>query len=162
MDAYEFEHKLQKLNPRLYLGRTPTDLFNGELGSTGIYLKGVRDAGSQQLANKVDTTVLGKAESVSAKHTRYLREADVYLGGVTLRHIPEGNVYLPDQSLWAKGWREIVLNLIAAGVVDLGKAREVFDRGDLGQSQWDLMSDLKKYNTHKFTRSQIYEYMASH
>lgn len=154
MNGYDFERKLKRLNPELYLGRTVVDYFNGELGSTGIYLKR-RDPSGQSLANEVTSAVLGKPGSVSAKDARYLKEADLYLGGVTLKHIPEGNVYNPDQSLWAKGWREILLNLIASRVVHVERARKVFECPSLGYSDWDNMSDLQKYETHKYSREQV-------
>jgi hypothetical protein len=158
MTGYELETKLKKLNPLLYLGRTEVDYFNGELGSTGIYLKR-RSIDAQKIANEADHTNFIKKDCITAGAMRNLRDNDEYLGMTTLRHIPEGNQYLPDQSLWAKGWREIVLAIVKRGHCTLERARRVFECPSLGQSDWDRMSDLQKFATHHFSQEQIREYL---
>lgn len=160
MDGYEFELQLQKLNPRLYLGGKCTEDFNPELGSTGIYLRDLRNQDDEALAKQIKTANLKPKAGVSARQARYYSTADTYLGGCTLRYVPEGNVYLPDKSLWAKGWREILLTLAKHKIIDLQKARKIFRCPSLGVSTWDTLSDDAKFNTHKFSKQEQLDYLA--
>lgn len=149
MNCWEFEKKLQKLNPRLYVGRNIINTYNPELGSTGLYLK-IRNPDDILTAKKaryVNFKDLGGVNQ-SAKTINDLEDGDTYLGMVTALYIPEGNWYNEDQSIRARGWREILCYLIKRGLVDVHKARKVFRREALGLEDYDKKSDLAKY--HRF------------
>ena len=126
MDCREFERKLKRLNPKLYVGNLIQHQFNNELLSTGIYFKDENPdkfSGIQELEN----------------------QPDLYLGWITVKHVPEGNWYSDRGRVIARGWREILLNLASKKYIDLQKARKVFDCPSLGLSDYDKLTQEQKF-----------------
>lgn len=133
----DFQAKLKKLNPNLWIDRTNISYgSNKELGSCGIYLR-------EKDSDQINTFGLGAEEYQLANrlNTRNME----HVGWVTHHWVPEGNQYfVPEKihqyegaSLTSPGWREILLKLASAGHINIEKARTVFDCPGLGYSDWD-------------------------
>lgn len=162
MNCWEFEQKLQRLNPLLYVGRNIIYSYNPDLGSTGLYLK-KRDRSSIETAKQarsVNFKAIGGSNQAEQK-IRELEEEDTYLGMVTAKYIPEGNWYNEDESIQARGWREIVSYLIKKKLVDATKARRVFERAALGLEDYDKKSDLIKYQRFYPPKPKKYEVLVN-
>lgn len=139
MNALEFETKLKKLNPRLYLGRTLNTTFNPELLSTGIYCRDYNPS------ERVDLNTLDYESLEESSSVRRMNESpDGYFSWCTWKHVPEGNQYTPQGKLLARGWREILLKLASCNLISLHKARRVFNDRSLGESSYDKLNHQQK------------------
>lgn len=154
MNAWEFETKLRRLNPRLYVGKRINPAYNPELLSTGIYLKDQRDEDCVKVAEEASQiSVDDEVEAPSAAQLRRLAENDRYLGFCTVRHIPEGNWYDTKGKVTARGWRELLLCLSHLRLIDLQKARRIFNRPGLGVETYDRLTHQQKKE--RYLRCQI-------
>lgn len=141
MYLFDFIQKLQKLNPKLYANTEQRTYIMRGVWITGLYLK-------QPKRKKVSTG--SRLAVLSEKQRQYMEamekgELDKFVGGVGLVYVPEYDIFDIEQyKLMLPGWRTILLNLAKQKVIDLDKAKRVFKRSSLGQSDWDNMDFHKK------------------
>ena len=149
MYFFDFNAKLKQLNARLYTNIENVTRTSPGVFSTGIYLKaGKRDKG----ADKVNTNY---AEGSARELLRALQEGsrDTYLMGVSTNFVPEYDVYDLDRGkILMPGWRDIVLRLVKKEVCTLERARKVFNRRSLGESDWDRLSFPQRFQWAKGDR----------
>lgn len=113
MDSGEFIYKLKRLNPRIYLDLNHRVYStNPILGSSGIYLKDVKDAPVQS----------------DSKEAQELNSApDLYIGWMTHGYVPEGDEFdLKTGKLLSPGWRSILKKLTNKKYLPEEKTRKVF------------------------------------
>lgn len=147
MEASEFERKLRRLNPRIYLGKNINTEYNKELFSTGIYYKDGNNG------EKIDGSVLDAEGSKLAQ--KYNESPDLYLTFCTYKAIPEGNLYDDKGHIIAPGWREILLNLGKKNLISINKARKVFQCPSLGLSTYDNLSVIDKFKKYHGRTSRM-------
>ena len=121
MDFGNFVHKLRKLNPNIYVADATIESTNSELGTSGIYLRGVTREHLRGL-HHLD----GEARKLG---DRMSGAQDLYIGWVTKRWVPEGNKYDKTGKVICFGWRGILCRFIDKGYIDRHKAERVFRTG---------------------------------
>lgn len=153
MYTKDFEKKLKRLNPHLYVdyrdARKASPKYDYLL--TGIYLR----------VTKRDKLKYSKAsyEGLSQEQRAYLRDKeaghfDVHVGGVCLQIVPEYDIFdISGCQLLVPGYRSILLSLVKKGYVDLKKAKRVFACSSLGESDYDNQDFFGKIKLIKALRS---------
>lgn len=143
MYLFDFQSKLKKLNPRLYVNTKEVRHIEGDWRSTGIYL---RSAGGR----KGRSTGLGEVSNAAQSLLKdtMAGHVDKYIGPVSAGYVPEYEQYKFDKwgegKILAIGWRTTVLNLIRKGLVDADRAKKVFNCRGLGESSYDKLPGSKK------------------
>ena len=135
-----FEYRLKKLNPRLFVYRESV-AQEDDWKISGIYL---REAG------KKETMAHWKWNYATTEAQKYLQDTetgakDKFLCAVSLTEVPEYDIFNLDKGLIiAPGWRSILLALAKFKAIDIRDARRVFSAGSLGQQTYDRMSQEHK------------------
>ena len=135
----DFQYKLQKLNPRLYIrteqARTETD------GSrhAGLYLKE-----PERMALRFEHDL----NLVHHMQERYLKalaagELDRFICGVCIDDVPEYDRFnLESDRIQAPGWRTVSLSLVKKQICSLARVRKVFNCASLGEFDYDQLKGL--------------------
>lgn len=144
MFSFDFSSKLQKLNPQLFINTDDKRLVRGDWWTTGIYLKdsgGRKGRSSSAMAN------------VSTEAQKLLRDTmdghvNKFVCPCPVNFIPEYDVFYFERheapKIMAMGWRSILVSLAKRGLVDLGKAKKIFNCSGLGESNYDRSSRTEK------------------
>ena len=148
MLLFEFNYRLRKLNPRLYVATTyRRHVADGYYG-TGIFLK---DPGRQRGATRTEMQY-GTSDQQRYLEAENSGTKDRFIMGCPVEWIPEYDVFnLETGRLMASGWRSVLMHLIKRGLIDRQYARRLFDCGSLGEATYDNLGFNGKL---KFIRSR--------
>jgi len=111
-----------------------------EIYSHGIYYK----------AEKRQSPTLG-TEHLHSSQAKYLEglesgQLDTFICGIPAGEVPEYEVFDFEQTrILMTGWRSIIMALVKQKLVDLDKARNLFNCQSLGESDYDKMDFFKKF-----------------
>lgn len=138
MFTFDVISKLKRLNRDLYLGDAGREVFGWP--AVGLYRRRNRREDFGLLAtntSKDDEKLVTELQS---------GVRDEYLCGIPVGWIPDLPAFDPGtRKLAAPSWREILLKLSRKGVIDLYRARQIFNAGSLGESDFDRLSfDAKR------------------
>lgn len=138
----DFQNKLKKVNPLLYVQTEMSVKREEGHRHSGIYLKNPK---RQQM--NVSTEDYG---TVNSNHIKYLEalkkgELDTFICGICLDFIPEYDIFNLEYSrMCVPGWRSIALTLVHKKVATIAKVRKAFNCKGLGESDYDKMSFFQK------------------
>jgi hypothetical protein len=141
MYLFDFQKKLQKLNPLLYVRTNERSRLCRGLFSVGIYLKA---------PTRKKQTKSGDKALIHGTQQKYLDaiergDLDTFLMGVCYNYVPEYDVFDMDlERLLMPGWRSILTFLIKKQVIDAEKAKRIFRCKSLGTTDWDKSSFTQK------------------
>jgi len=149
---FDFQSKLAKLNPNLYVNTKEVRHIRGDWHSTGIYL---RNSGGRKGRTSTGRAYVSAAASKLLEDTMAGR-VDKYIGPVPASFVPEYDVFHFDKfgegRISAVGWRTILCNLVRKGLLDSRKTKKIFDCRGLGESTYDRSSGSQKMATAKETK----------
>lgn len=132
MTSIAFEEKLKKVNPALYIDKdNVTFETNKELGSSGIYCKGL---------NREKINLFGLDWQDRRAAEKY-NDTDEYITWATKHVVYEYDQFDEQGKCIGLGWRTIVKNLIKSKVADYKKCRKVFG---WEESDYDRLSYEEK------------------
>lgn len=132
---FDFQHKLKKLNPSLFVNDSNANARDGEWKVLGLYLR--RTAQSERFTEFQKVMLDGDARRyIDAQESGHAAE---HVCSVPANWVPERDIFGADGKLLAKGWRTIVMNLIARRIVNRERATAVFGTS-LGETAYDRMS----------------------
>lgn len=145
MYSFVFKSKLKRLNDSLYIDESKRTHVEGEYYSAPLRLS----LGKQRKAlTSADYAQIGGAEE------KFIRDQDSglvpeFMCSIPVGWVPEYDIFQYDkakhrQTLVARGWRSILLNLVAKKAISLDKARAVFECGDLGMKSYDKLDGGQK------------------
>ncbi len=141
----DFQAKLRRLHPGLYVKTDARKELAEGFHITGIYIKVPK-----REVYKYTTRV--NKNAVNHKHEDYLNaaergELDKFICGVCLEQVPEYDIFcLVNNSMLAPGWRKIALRMVKLKICSLAHARKIFSCSSLGESDYDKMSFFKRLN----------------
>lgn len=142
MLLFDFQSKLRKLDPRLYVKTDKCVVRENSLKHTGLYYKAER-----RTQMNVDSDSYGQ---VSPEHVKYLQalergELDAFICGICLDIIPEYDIFnLEYTRLAIPGWRTIALRIVEAKAAKLDQVRKAFECSSLGETDYDKKSFFQK------------------
>lgn len=117
--------------------------IRGDMYSSGLYYKqGRRDTG----------TTAAERALVHASQRTYLEaieagELDKFICGVSINFVPEYDRFdIEECKILMPGYRTILMRLVKDNLISLDKARKVFDCPSLGESDYDKLNFMQKYN----------------
>lgn len=130
--TFDFISKLKRLNRDLYLGDEGREVFG--YPAVGLYRRRNRREDFGLLAGnatKDDKNLLQDLQSGAR---------DEYLCGIPVGWVPDLPLFdRQSRKLAAPSWRDILLKLSRKGVIDLYRARRVFNDGSLGERDFDRL-----------------------
>ena len=138
----DFQNKLKKVNPLLYVQTDKAVLRPEGHRHSGIYLKN-----NQRHAMGIARENYG---IVNPNHIKYLEalekgDLDTFICGICIDFIPEYDIFNLEYSrMCIPGWRSIALTLVDKKVTTIAKVRKVFNCKGLGESDYDKMSFFQK------------------
>lgn len=138
----DFQNKLKKANPLLYVQTDKSVLRPEGHRHSGIYLKNPK---RNQM--NVSSEQYGL---VSPSHIKYLEalekgELDTFICGICIDFIPEYDIFnLEYSKMCIPGWRSVALTLVNKKITTLAKVRKAFNCKGLGESDYDKMSFFQK------------------
>ena len=138
----DFQNRLKKVNPLLYVQTDKAVKRPEGHRHTGIYLKN-----HKRTDTGVDSSNFG---IVNPNHIKYLQalengELDTFICGICIDFIPEYDIFNLEYSrMCVPGWRSIALTLVSKKVASLDKVRKAFNCKGLGESDYDKMSFFQK------------------
>jgi|GEM_PF-6721612 len=138
----DFQNKIQKINPLLYVQTDKAVTRPEGHRHSGIYLKNPK---RRYMGITRDNYGI-----VDPKHIKYLDALetgtlDTFICGICLDFIPEYDIFNLEYSrMCIPGWRSIALTLVEKKVATIAKVRKAFNCRGLGESDYDRMSFLQK------------------
>lgn len=130
----DFQSKLRKLDPNLYVRTDDVRVLENGLKHAGVYYKQKKQAVK---SNKVDRL---HASSEQQKYLNALEkgELDFYVCGICIDILPEYDIINTNYGrIVSLGWRTVLLRLVEHKITTLEKARKVFNCSSLGESDFD-------------------------
>lgn len=132
MYLFDFECKLKKLNSGIYI--KPRGMRAGwDLAAIFLRVSGRR----------YNTHTRGALHYASAKQQKALEDAstgqvDLYLGGIGRDWVPEFDQFASDGTFLRKGWRTVLRNLLAKGIVARTRVNKYFSSsiGEYDHDHW--------------------------
>jgi hypothetical protein len=143
MYQFDFEAKLKRLNPRLYIGGEVRK-HNDEWAAQGLYMRRATNR------TPIEASLKAQADGDTQKFLEEQEKGltDDYVCGVPHGWVPEYPVFDPKtRRLVARGWRGIVLTLVERKITTLARARQVFG-SSIGETTYDRLPFHVKQQLH--------------
>ena len=138
----DFQNKLKKINPSLYVQTDKSIVRPEGHRHSGIYLKNYK--------REHMTIARSDYGAVNPNHIKFLEalekgELDTFICGICLDFIPEYDIFNLEYSrMCVPGWRSIALTLVEKKVATIAKVRKAFNCKGLGESDYDKMNFFQK------------------
>jgi len=139
----DFKAKLRRIDTRLYVDHAnPVTRENG-LKFAPLYFKKARREQVNVAASVRNSVHAGHAKYLDALESGVM---DTYLTSICLDFIPEYDIFNKEYTkLAVMGWRSIGLILAKQKIASLDKIRKVLDCQGLGESDYDKMDIMQKF-----------------
>ena len=116
----DFQHKLRKLNPRLYVNTDKVNRICDDVFVTGIYYK---DSHASTNLKEFELAYAGEAKTYLADIDS--GHLDKFICGCPVNYVPEHDIK-KDGRLVVRGYRSILKILLDSKLIDKHKAESLF------------------------------------